>query len=277
MLLEADPDTDLRGVKNVLKKYLAFAEMGFREKTVYRFNAAIGFVASILYLVMVYAIWTAIDASGQLSYSLSGVLTYILLGQVVNNSVFIEVESFMSERVREGTIVNELKRPVSLRLQVYSYLIGKTLFNTLSKGLPVLLIGYLFLNIQTPSALNLFSFIIALILSFNLVFAFSFLTSMLVFWTDIGWGIRAMRSNIQNVFSGVLFPLYLLPGSLGSIFNVLPFQSMADGPIRIFTMEATGNEIIQVFGTQILWILVFTLLGEIAWRKAQKKLTVQGG
>ncbi len=261
----------------MVKKYLEFARIGFREMAAYRFNAAMGFIGSILYLVMVYAIWTAIDASGQLSASLSGVLTYILLGQVVNNSVFIEVESFMSERVREGTIVNELKRPISLRLQVYSYLIGKTVFNTISKGLPVLLIGYLFLNIQTPSALNLAGFIIALILSFHLVFAFSFLTSMLVFWTDIGWGIRAMRSNIQNVFSGVLFPLYLLPEGLGSIFNLLPFQAMADGPIRIFMMEATGREMLQVFGTQILWIIVFVILGELAWRKAQKKLTVQGG
>jgi len=121
---------------------------------------------------MVYAIWTAIDAGGQLAAPLSGVLTYILLGQVVSNSVFIDVESFMSERIREGTIVNELKRPVSLRLQVYSYLVGKSIFNVLSKGLPVLLIGLAFINVQIPSAINSVGFILALVLSFNLVLHF---------------------------------------------------------------------------------------------------------
>jgi|AntDeeMinimDraft_5_1070356.scaffolds.fasta_scaffold00246_19 ABC-2 type transport system permease protein len=260
-----------------ISKYLEFVRIGFRESTAYRFNAVMSLVASILYLVMVYAIWTAIDAGGQLAAPLSGVLTYILLGQVVSNSVFIDVESFMSERIREGTIVNELKRPVSLRLQVYSYLVGKSIFNVLSKGLPVLLIGLAFINVQIPSAINSVGFILALVLSFNLVFAFSFLTSMLVFWTDIGWGIRAMRTNIQDVFSGVLFPLYLLPTGLAGVFNILPFKSMADGPIQIFTMEATGRQMINIFGLQIFWIIIIGLLGEMAWRKAKTKLTVQGG
>lgn len=260
-----------------IKKYLEFVRIGFRESTAYRFNAVMSLVASILYLIMVYAIWTAIDAGGQLAASLTGVLTYILLGQVVSNSVFIDVESFMSERVREGTIVNELKRPVSLRLQVYSYLVGKSVFNLVSKGLPVLLIGFLFINIQTPSIINSLAFIVSLVLSFNLVFAFSFLTSMLVFWTDIGWGIRAMRTNIQDVFSGVLFPLYLLPAGLAGLFDLLPFKYMADGPIRIFTMDATGGEILNIFGIQFFWIIVMAVAGELAWRKAQKKLTVQGG
>jgi ABC-2 type transport system permease protein len=260
-----------------LRKYLEFVRIGFRESTAYRFNAVMSLVASVLYLVMVYAIWTAIDAGGQLSASLSGVLTYILLGQVVSNSVFIDVESFISERVREGTIVNELKRPVSLRLQVYSYLIGKSVFNLVSKALPVLLIGFAFINIKAPSTVNAVGFVIALILSFNLVFAFSFLTSMLVFWTEIGWGIRAMRTNIQDVFSGVLFPLYLLPTGLAGVFNLLPFKWMADGPIRIFTMEATGAEMLNIFGLQLFWIIVIAVFGELAWRKAKTKLTVQGG
>lgn len=261
----------------MLKKYLEFARMGFREATAYRFNAIMALIGSILYLVMVFAIWTAIDASGQLAASLTGVLTYILLGQVVSNSVFVDVESFISEKVREGTIVNELKRPVSLRLQIYAFLMGKTVFKTVSRGIPVLLIGFLFLGIQTPGTLNLASFIVALFLSFNLVFAFSYLTSMFIFWTNIGWGIRAMRSNIQDVFSGVLFPLYLLPDGLRTAFGYLPFQSMADGPIRIFTMDVTGLDILSIFGLQIFWILIIGLLGELMWRKARKKMTVQGG
>jgi ABC-2 type transport system permease protein len=183
----------------------------------------------------------------------------------------------MSERVREGTIVNELKRPVSLRSQVYCYLFGKTLFNVVTKGVPVLAIGFLFLDMQVPSITNAFAFLAAMFLSFNLVFVFSFLTSMLIFWTEIGWGIRAMRSNIQQVFSGVLFPLYLLPAGIASVFDVLPFKSMADGPIRIFTMNATGGQVLDIFGLQVFWIIVIALFGELAWRKAKNKLTVQGG
>lgn len=260
-----------------ISKYLAFARMGFREATAYRFNAVMSLVGSVLYLVMIYAIWTSIAGSGQLTASVGSILTYILLGQVLYNSVFVDVESFISERVRKGTIVNELKRPTSLRLQVYSFLAGKTVFNIVAEGIPILMIGYLFLNIQTPGMANLAAFLGSTFLSFNLVFAFSYLTSMLVFWTQIGWGIRAMRSNIQQVFSGVLFPLYLLPEGLRGIFDVLPFKWMADGPIRIFTMEAQGVEMLNIMGIQLFWIFVMLVLGELGWRKAKKKLTVQGG
>jgi len=52
---------------------------------------------------------------------------------------------------------------------------------------------------------------------------------------------------------------------------------MADGPIQIFTMEATGRQMINIFGLQIFWIIIIGLLGEMAWRKAKTKLTVQGG
>jgi len=86
-----------------------------------------------------------------------------------------------------------------------------------------------------------------------------------------------MRNLIQRLFSGVLFPLYLLPGQLKPIFEATPFPSMVDAPISIFRMNVTGSEILPIFGKQILWTLIILLVGELMWRKAQTKLTVQGG
>lgn len=272
-------ETRSQGLKKSsgLGKYLAMAKTGFKEASAYRFNAVMSVVASVLFLVMLYAIWDSIAAAGQLSGELSTVLTYILVGQVVSNSVFVDVENYFSDKVREGTIVNELKRPMSLRLQTYFYYIGQTVFNAATKALPVALLGWIFLDIQFPSSTNTVAFIVSLIFSFNLVFSFSYLTSMLIFWTKIGWGIRAMRSNIQNVFSGVLFPLYLLPVGLQDVFNILPFKAMADGPITIFLGRAVGGEILEIFLTQIGWTLAFLFIGELLWRRAKKKITVQGG
>lgn len=256
------------------RKYYEIARMGFMEASAYRFNALMGLVTSVLYLIMVYAIWTSIARSGQLAGGLSTVLTYILIGQVVSNSVFVSVEDFLSEKVREGTIVNELKRPVSFRRQAYFYMMGRMLFNTVFRGAPLFLLGVVFLDLGFPGVLQSLAFIASLFLGFNLVFSFSYITSMLIFWTKIGWGIRAMRGNIQSVFSGVMFPLYLLPDSLKTVFDLLPFQAMADGPITIFTR---GTGITSTLGTQFVWIVVMLVFGEFAWRKAKTKLTVQGG
>ncbi|MFB6182543.1 MAG: ABC transporter permease [Candidatus Nanohaloarchaea archaeon] len=260
-----------------IRKYLEFLKIGFKESTAYRFDAAMSLISSVFYLIMVYAIWHAIAQAGTLKGGLSTVISYILIGQIVSNSVFVNVENFFNDRIREGTIVNELKRPASLRLQVYFNYIGKTLFDIISKGVPIAVIGFLFLGLKIPSTINLLGFLVSLFLSFTLVFSFSYLTSMIIFWTKIGWGIRAMRSNIQRVFSGVLFPLYLLPDTLKTVFNYLPFQAMADGPISIFMMEKTGMEILNVYQNQIFWIIVLLIGSEIMWRKAKTKLTVQGG
>jgi len=100
---------------------------------------------------------------------------------------------------------------------------------------------------------------------------------MAIFWTEVHWSIRMMRNIVQNLFSGVLFPLYLLPDGLATVFNALPFQSMVDGPISIFTMEATGQAAVMVLLKQMGWFIVLLVLGEAAWRYAKTKLTVQGG
>jgi ABC-2 type transport system permease protein len=259
------------------RKYYEFTEMGLKEAAAYKFNAFMALGTSLLYLLLFYYIWSAIDASGTIEGGLAQVLTYLVIGQVVSNAAFIEVESFFGEKIRKGTIVNELKRPVSLRLQVYSQEAGGAFFDLIARGLPVLVAGLLFFNVTMPTLSQLGIFLISLFLSFNLVFLFSYMTSMLIFWTKIGWSVRMMRTTVQGLFSGVLFPLYLLPPDLKIVFDLLPFQSMADGPISIFLMQRTGVDAFMVLGKQLIWIVILAFLGELAWRKARKKLTVQGG
>lgn len=260
-----------------MKKYLSMIKLGFREALAYRLDALMGFATSAFYLLLAYYIWNAIAATGSLTSSFSAVITYIFIGQIVSNSIFVNAEQEIGQRVREGTIVNELKRPVSLRSQVYFNLVGDAIFNFLSKGIPVALIGYFVVGLGFPSPLNLAGFMVSLFLGFNLVFALSYLTSMFIFWTKVGWSLRSMRSTVQQLLSGVIFPLYLLPENLKPIFYATPFPSMVDAPISIFQMDVTGTEMLTIFGQQIVWIVVLFLVGELVWRKARKMLTVQGG
>jgi len=100
---------------------------------------------------------------------------------------------------------------------------------------------------------------------------------MLVFWTKTDNGVRFMRSNVISFLSGVVFPLYLLPGFLQDVFYFLPFHLIIDGPINVYLGNRTGNDLLMLFGQQVLWISIFCLATLLLWRKAKKKLTVQGG
>lgn len=259
------------------KKYKALFINSFKVSTAYRMDALTTFGASAVFLVLYYAVWSSIAASGELEGGLHRVMSYLVAGQVVSNAAFIGTERYIGERVRKGTIVNELKRPLSLFTQTYFHELGSAAFNFLAKSIPILILGIIFLDVTTPNLFYTVFFVISLVLAFNLVFLLAYSVAMLVFWTKVDWSIRMMRNTTQNLFSGVLFPLYLLPDSLETIFAILPFQAMADSPIRIFTMEASKADITTILGIQIFWIVIMYMISLLAWKKAKNKLTVQGG
>ncbi|MFB6116500.1 MAG: ABC transporter permease [Candidatus Nanosalina sp.] len=260
-----------------LRKYYAVARNAFKQATAYRLDAVTTLLSSVVFLVLYYAVWTAIDASGSVEGGLNQVMTYLVAGQVVSNAAFLQTEQFVGYRVRKGTIVNELKRPISFISHVYFHELGWVVFNTLVKALPIALVGAVFLNVKMPNLLNTAYFAVSTFLAFNLVFLLAYANSMFVFWTKVDWSIRMMRNTVTRLFSGVLFPLYLLPGGLEKIFNLLPFRAMADAPIQIFTGQASGSQILKIFGLQIFWIGIMFVIAHLMWRKAKTKLTVQGG
>lgn len=260
-----------------LSKYYAVSRNAFKQATAYRLDALTTLLSSVVFLVLYYAVWSAIDASGDIQGGLQQVMTYLVAGQIVSNAAFLQTEQFIGYRVRKGTIVNELKRPLSLISHVYFHELGWVAFNSLTKALPIAALGVLFFNIPIPGPVNTLYFILSTFLAFNLVFLLAYANSMLVFWTKVDWSLRMTRNTMTNLFSGVLFPLYLLPSGLADVFSILPFRAMADAPIQIFTGQATGKQILQVFGLQIFWIVVMFIIAHLAWRKARTKLTVQGG
>lgn len=256
-------------------KYFSFTRVGLREGFQYRGNTLAGIGSTIISLIMFYFVWKAIAASGELATPFSTIIAYVALARVINNATSANLESWVGDRIRRGTIVNELKKPASLRLQLYFYQLGKSSFKLVVRGVPALILGILFLNVGLPSALNGFLFVLSLFLTLNLAITLSYLTSMLVFWTKVGWSLRMMRTMLAGLFSGAMIPLYLVPENIRSIFYLTPFPSMVDAPISIY--QGTADSILGVFGTQLAWILILSVLAEVLWRKAKTKLTVQGG
>lgn len=260
-----------------MSQYVALSEVGFREASAYRFDAAMTVVSSGIFLLLYYMVWESIAASGTLTSSVTEIMAYMVLGQVISNAVFVNVEPFIGAKVRKGTIVNELKRPISFRMHTYTYFVGRTLFNVVSKAAPVIVLGILFLNVPVPNVTQGAAFLFSLFLGYNMVFSLAYATGMLVFWTKVEWSLRVTRNMMQNLFSGVLFPLYLLPAQIRDVFNYLPFHAMADAPINIFLGNTTGTALLHVYGIQLFWTLVILVAGELLWHRAKQNLSVQGG
>ena len=258
-----------------LKKYFSFTKIGLREGFQYRSDALSGIGATMISLVLFYFIWKAIAASGELARPFSAIISYVALARVIDNATSANLESWVGDRVRKGTIVNELKKPVSLKLQLYFYELGRSSFKMVVRGIPALIIGILFLGVGIPSLLNSLYFLISIFLTLNLAIFLSYTTSMLVFWTKVGWSLRMTRTMVAGLFSGAMIPLYLVPENVRAIFNLTPFPSMVDAPISIY--QGTAENVFNIFGIQLMWLLILGILSQILWTKAKKRLTVQGG
>lgn len=259
-----------------LSKYIEFSKVSFRESFAYRIDAISSVFSSAIFLILYFYVWSAIASSGNLNSSLDRIMTYFVVGQVVGNTVFVNVEQYMGNKIRKGTIVNELKRPVTIFSQAYFHELGNFAFNFVAKAIPVAVLGVIFLEVSFPGLFNGAIFLISLFLAFNLVFLLSYSASMLIFWTKVEWSIRGSRNHLQKIFAGTLFPLFLVPQPFKVVFDLLPFKYMVDGPIRIFTGQSI-NASLTILTAQLVWILLLLILAHFSWRKAKKKLTVQGG
>nr|EGQ40032.1 MAG: hypothetical protein J07AB56_07600 [Candidatus Nanosalinarum sp. J07AB56] len=137
-----------------MNRYLEFARIGLREGIVYRANALASVATTVIYLVLMYSVWSAIAASGTLEGSFSAVISYVALGQVVQNATSVSMEGTIGGKVRKGTVVNELKRPVSFQLQMLSYQVGGSVFDVVARGVPAMLISVVFLGVGSPGVLG---------------------------------------------------------------------------------------------------------------------------
>ncbi|EHK02431.1 hypothetical protein HRED_04530, partial [Candidatus Haloredivivus sp. G17] len=126
------------------------------------------------------------------------------------------------------------EKPASLKFQMYFYQLGKSSFKMVVRGIPALIIGILFLNVGLPSFIGGIQFLFSIFLTLNLAIALSYTSSMLVFWTKVGWSLRMTRTMVAGLFSGAMIPLYLVPDNIRAVFNLTPFPSMVDAPISIY-------------------------------------------
>ena len=62
-----------------------------------------------------------------------------------------------------------------------------------------------------------------------------------------------------------------------TVLELLPFASMQNVPLRIYSGDLAGEAAVLALALQVFWLAVLVLLGKLLMRRAEKKITVQGG
>lgn len=262
-----------------VQKYWQFAAIKFRNNMAYRFEYIMGILDTLLSFVVYWSIYRALyggaEEVGGVTFSMVATNFIISLGL---NSAFARNEMFLQDKIKQGTIANELLKPVNFKLRMLFEDLGEGLFHVMFNFLPTALIAALFADLQAPSsARNLLLCMVSALLGYLVLWLISFIVQVWSFWLFSVWGLITMKNALIKILAGAFIPLWFMPDWLRQIIRFTPFDSIYFTPVQIYLGELQGAELLLHFARQVVWIVILYALGECFWRRGIKKLVVQGG
>ena len=116
-----------------------------------------------------------------------------------------------------------------------------------------------------------------MLLAANIAIAITMLSYVMTFYTMSAQGVRILFQTLCDVFTGSLIPLPFMPDAFQRIVKLLPFGYMQDVPLRVFSGNIAGQEMLMQLGGQVIWLIILVIVGKLLMRRALKRVVVQGG
>ncbi len=263
-----------------MKAYVSVFSARFRMLLQYRAAALAGFATQLFWGLIRVMIFQAFFLSSRIQQPMNveEVTTYIWLGQAIFAILPFRPAAEIISQVREGSIAFEMLRPVNIYFFWYCRSLAEKLAPTILRASPLIPIAGLFFGMQSPANQSaLLFFVVSLSLAFLLSAAFAMLLNILLLWTLSPEGINSITGALLLIFSGMIVPIPFFPDSLQFVVKSLPFRGIIDTPLRIYTGDCAGLELIYAILHQTAWIAVLFVLGYWMMSKAWSRLVIQGG
>ena len=100
---------------------------------------------------------------------------------------------------------------------------------------------------------------------------------VLTFYTISPMGLRIMVASVVEFFSGGGIPLPFFPEKVRRVLELLPFASMQNVPLRVYSGSMTDAQMKSAIALQVFWLTVLVVLGRAMCRTAERRVTLQGG
>lgn len=254
-----------------MKKNLAIIYAAWQRALTYRFNTFFYRLGEMTEIIVLVLMWRTIYSYESLirGYTLQEMITYILIGNLVNVMVRNWLPDVVAEDIKNGTLSFFLIKPISYFKYIIFREIGRiSLTFFLSVAIQLLIISFFLEDIILPSnVFNLIIIVIMIVLAFVMELFLSFLVGLIAFWTAEVGGIYSTISRVTKFFAGGYFPLTLLPQVFVQASFLLPFAYTFFIPAQLYLGKidiATGLKGIVV---QIFWIAALFIIIKIAWKR----------
>ncbi len=254
----------------------------------YRLSGLAGATTSIFWAlieIMVYTVFYQYadnKSAGLLAgLDLRQVITYSWLAQVLFPIQPMSIDSDILKKITNGDVGIEMCRPLDL----YSHWFAKTAAARLTplfwRGSVVLLAGILmppFYRIQTPASLSgLLCMLLSLLCAVLLCTSFGMVMCAIRLNITWGDGPTYMIMLLGSVLSGSYLPLKLWPDFMQKFLLLQPFAGYLDIPLRLYLGVLPPPDAVWAVGLQLLWSIIFIILGRTLMSVRLNRIIVQGG
>ncbi|MFC9863210.1 MULTISPECIES: ABC transporter permease [unclassified Streptomyces] len=265
--------------------YAGIIKVQIRTQLIYRADFLFGLIGILTQIYLLKLVWTAvfpdsgsaagsdgsrITLSTQIAYATLAMLQYWLF----NPSRL----SLIPDRIRQGSVVIDLVRPISFTSQMFFSQVGTT-FAMVPFAVIALPFAVLIGGMQPPaSAGAACAYLISLVPAYLITVLLSETVSMVAFWTmEIG-GIFFIYRMVSQLLSGTLVPLWFMPDWLATQIQWLPFHATIYTPLSIYLGQISGpGETLTALGVQCAWVAVLWLVLRCVWLRAMRQVVIQGG
>lgn len=267
-----------------MNKYLSFFRLRFSMGLQYRAAALAGVVTQFAWGFLEIMVFQAFynGSPDAFPMTMSATASYIWLQQaflaffavwMMDNEIFDSIVS--------GNIVYSLCRPIGIYNMWFSQNMANRISRAVLRCFPILAVA-VFLprpyRMEMPaSVLHFLLFIITLLLGLTVTVAFCIIVYTLAFFTISPWGLRIVFTSMVEFFAGAVIPLPFFPAKWQAVMELLPFASMQNVALRIYSGSMTTMEMTKAVILQISWLIILIAVGSLLCRYAEKKVTVQGG
>lgn len=266
------------------KKYVSFFRLRFNMGLQYRAAAVSGAITQILWGLMECLTFRAFQQADPSAYPMtfSATVSYIWLREAFFSAFSTwQADGEIFDSIMDGGIAYELCRPVSVYHMWFARTVASRISVATLRSVPLLTVACLLpqpFRIARPASLqHLLLFIVTLFLGLGVTVAFCMFTYILAFFTISPQGLRMMFTSMVDFLSGAIIPLPFMPGGVRAFLELLPFAGMFNVPLRIYSGDLSGTEMLRGIGLQCFWFVILFLSGKALCRAAERKVVVQGG
>ncbi len=262
-----------------MRTYIEFASKKFQNKMAYRLEFFMGIINTIITIVVYLCIYKALygdktEVDG-ISFAMVATSFVISLGL---SSAFEYNEMFLQHKVEDGSITNELLKPVNFMLRLLAENVGEGIFKIVFNFLPALAFTMLYAKLCPPKSILHFAVMIFSVgFGYLILWLIGFIVQTWSFWLFSVWGIMTIKNVFVRILSGTLLPIWFMPQIIRKIIAFTPFESIYFTPVQIYLGEITWMEILSKITIQAVWIVILFVIANFFWKRGVKKLVVQGG